>query len=136
MGLPRRLTVSVIPSVSHLSPNRDTATVRASFRKAIRTQDRAPVNITLNGCAASHWAAGDMQQDGLLPNPTRLRYSKYLNSLIEQNHRGIKSRTRSIFGPKNYASALVILRRANTSKTKLHLYSGMLLSPHTNVGAL
>jgi len=33
---------------------------------------------------------------------TKLRTSKYLNNMIEQNHRGIKSRTRSMLGFKNY----------------------------------
>jgi transposase-like protein len=45
-----------------------------------------------------------MQEDGLLPKRTKLRSSKYLNNLIEQDHRGIKSRTRSMLGFKSCAS--------------------------------
>jgi transposase-like protein len=36
---------------------------------------------------------------------TKLRTSKYLNNMIEQDHRGIKSRTRSMLGFKNYDCA-------------------------------
>jgi len=39
-----------------LSPKRDVAAAKAFFRKALRTQGRAPVSITLDGYAASHRA--------------------------------------------------------------------------------
>jgi len=32
-----------------------------------------------------------MRTDGLLPERTKLRSSKYLNNLIEQDHRGMSS---------------------------------------------
>jgi transposase-like protein len=37
-----------------LSPTRDVAAAKAFFRKALRTQGRPPVTITLDGYAASH----------------------------------------------------------------------------------
>jgi transposase-like protein len=46
-----------------------------------------------------------MQDDGLLPKRMKLRSCKYLNNLIEQDHRGIKSRTRPMLGFKSFASA-------------------------------
>jgi transposase-like protein len=46
-----------------------------------------------------------MRDDGLLPKGTKLRCSKYLNNLIEQDHCGIKSRTRPMLGFKSFASA-------------------------------
>ena len=92
-----------------LSPNRDTAAARAFFRKALRRQGCAPVSITLDGYAASHRAVREMQQDRLLPQSTKLRSSKYLNNLIEQDHRGIKSRTRPMLGFKNYDSAVITI---------------------------
>jgi transposase-like protein len=92
-----------------LSPHRDTAAAKAFFRNAIRSQDRAPVSITLDGYAASHRAVREMQEDGLLPKSTELRCSKYLNNLIEQDHRGIKSRTRPMHGFKHYDSAVTTI---------------------------
>ncbi len=50
-----------------------------------------------------------MREGGLLPRSTRLRSSKYLNNLIEQDHRGIKSRTRPLLGFKNFASAAITI---------------------------
>jgi transposase-like protein len=44
--------------------------------------------------------------DMLLPKRTAVRSSKYLNDLIEQGHRGVKSRTRPMLGFKNFKSAL------------------------------
>ena len=64
---------------------------KAFFKKAIRHEGRPPHTITLDGYAASHRAVREMRTDGLLPGRTKLRSSKYLNNLIEQDHRGIKS---------------------------------------------
>jgi transposase-like protein len=50
-----------------------------------------------------------MRSDGLLLKRTKLRSSKYLNNLIEQDHRGIKSRTRSMLGFKNFESAAITI---------------------------
>ncbi len=113
-----------------LSPNRDAAAAKAFFRKAIRTQGRAPVSITLDGYAASHRAAREMPSENKAWQHTRLRSSKYLNNLIEQDHRGIKSRTRPMLGFKNYDSAATTIagvellhriRKGQFSLRRLHL---------------
>jgi transposase-like protein len=44
-----------------------------------------------------------------MPKGTKLRSSKYLNNLIEQDHRGIKSRARPMLSFKNFNSAPVTL---------------------------
>jgi transposase-like protein len=41
-----------------------------------------------------------MKADGLLPEDTKVRSSKYLNNLVEQDHRNIKSRTKVMLGFK------------------------------------
>ena len=71
-----------------LSAKRDVAAAKAFFRKAIKGQHDAPRTITLDGYAASHRAVRELKADGLLPAETKLRSSKYLNNLIEQDHRG------------------------------------------------
>ena len=88
-----------------LSRTRDVAAAKAFFKKAIRHEGRPPHTITLDGYAASHRALREMRDDGLLPKRMKLRSSKYLNNLIEQDHRGIKSRTRPMLGFKSFASA-------------------------------
>jgi transposase-like protein len=68
-----------------------------------------PHTITLDGYAASHRAVREMRTDGLLPKRTKLRSSKYLNNLIEQDHRGIKFRTRPMLGFKNFESTAITI---------------------------
>jgi transposase-like protein len=48
-----------------------------------------------------------MRTDGLLPKRTVVRSSKHLNNLnlIEQDHRGLKPRTRPMLGFKTFESA-------------------------------
>ena len=88
-----------------LSRKRDVAAAKASSKKALRHQGGPPHTITLHGYAASHRAVREMRTDRLPPKRTELRSSKYLNNLIEQDHRGIKSRSRPMLGFKNFASA-------------------------------
>ncbi len=88
-----------------LSHRRSVAAAKAFFKKAVRHEGRPPHTITLDGYAASHRAVREMCTSGLLAKRTKLRSSKYLNNLIEQDQRGIKSRTRPMLGFKNFRSA-------------------------------
>jgi transposase-like protein len=108
-----------------LSPKRDVAAAKAFFRKALRTQGRAPVSITLDGYAASHRAVREMPTENKAWKQSKLRSSKYLNNLIEQDHRGIKFRTRPMLGFKNYDCAattiagIELLRRIGKNQFSL-----------------
>ncbi|CAD6560939.1 hypothetical protein LMG28727_07287 [Paraburkholderia kirstenboschensis] len=82
---------------------------KASFSKAIKHQGRPPETITLDGYAASHRAVREMKADGLLPDDTMVRSSKYLNNLIEQDHRHIKSRTNVMLGFKRLRNSAITL---------------------------
>src|SRR6266436_2948305 len=50
-----------------LSLRRDVAAAKAFFRKAIKSQQRCPRTITLDGYAASHRAVRELKADGSLP---------------------------------------------------------------------
>jgi transposase-like protein len=91
------------------SPKRDVAAAKAFFRKALRTQLRAPVGITLDDYAASHRAVREIPNEDEAWKRTKLRSSKYLNNLIELDHRGIKSRTRPMLGFKNFDYAAITI---------------------------
>ncbi|OUL78082.1 IS6 family transposase [Paraburkholderia hospita] len=92
-----------------LSARRDVAAAKAFFAKAIKSQRLAPKTITLDGYAASHRAVREMKGNGLLPEETKVRSSKYLNNLIEQDHRNIKSRINAMLGLKCFRSGAVTI---------------------------
>ena len=92
----------------HLSRKRDVNAAKAFLRKAMRGQ-RVPTKITLDGYAASHRAVGELKDTGELPKRVVLRSSKYLNNLIEQDHRRIKQRLRPMLGLKSFRTARVVI---------------------------
>ena len=92
-----------------LSANRDVKAAKAFLRKALETQGRAPVSITLDGYAASHRAVRELPAQSARWKDTRLRSSKYLNNMIEQDHRGVKSRIKPMLGFKSFVRAAVTI---------------------------
>jgi transposase-like protein len=93
-----------------LSRTRDAATAKAFFKKAIRHDGAVSTyTSTLDGYAASHRAVRELRTDGPLLKRTVVRSSKYLNSLIKQDHRGVKSRTQPMLDFKNFESAAITI---------------------------
>jgi transposase-like protein len=88
-----------------LSSRRNVAAAKAFLRKACRSQRVPPSSITLDGYAASHRAVREMQAQGELPHDARLRSSKYLNNIIEQDHRNVKMRIGPMLGFKRFKCA-------------------------------
>jgi transposase-like protein len=92
-----------------LSSRRDVTAAKAFFRKAFKSQGSTPPTITLDGYAASHSAVREMKADGQIPEGTKMRSSKYLNNLIEQDHRGVKSRLAPMLGVKWFRTAAITI---------------------------
>jgi transposase-like protein len=72
-----------------LNKNRDQAAAVLFFKKAIGSHE-APKRITLDGSRASHQAVAELKAGGVLPAQTLVRNNKYLNNMIEQDHRKVK----------------------------------------------
>jgi transposase-like protein len=58
---------------------------------------------------ASHRAVSDLKENGELSNRVQVRSSKYLNNLIEQDHRQVKQRLRPMLGLKSFRTAAVVI---------------------------
>jgi transposase-like protein len=91
-----------------LSRKRDVNAAKAFLRKAMKSQ-QVPTKITLDAYAASHRAVADLKGNGELPTRVQVRTSKYLNNLIEQDHRRIKQRLRPMLGLKSFPTAGVVI---------------------------
>ncbi len=91
-----------------LSEKRDVAAAKRFFSKAIKSHG-APRVITLDAYAASHRALAEMQSAGTLPRRVGVRSSKYLNNVIEQDHRRIKHRLGPMLGFKRFDTAAITI---------------------------
>ena len=91
-----------------LSRQRDINAAKAFLRQAIKGQ-RVLAKV-LDAYAASHRAVADLKGDGELPKRVVVRSSKYLNNLIEQDHRRIKQRLRPMLGLKSFQTADIVIR--------------------------
>jgi len=74
-----------------LSPTRDAGAAERFFRQVLQaSHTRTPRVITVDKNAAYPPAFDALQQDSTLPETCRLRQCKYLNNMIEQDHRFVK----------------------------------------------
>jgi len=74
-----------------LTAKRDAAAAKRFFRKTLQaphTQSPRVINVDKN--AAYPKAIDKLKQKKELPKQAKLRQKKYLNNIVEQDHRGIK----------------------------------------------
>ena len=62
-----------------------------------------------HGYAASHAAVAALQEEGVLPTDLTVRTNKYLNNVIEQDHRRVKQRVRPMLGFKRFDHAVITI---------------------------
>ncbi len=86
----------------NLSDFRDQAAAEAFFAQAEKTTNVTPEKITTDKEAALYPAIKN-----IFDTKTKHHDSKYMNNVIEQNHRGIKSRYKPMKGFKNIFCALI-----------------------------
>jgi IS6 family transposase len=115
-----------------LSATRDAKAAERFFRKALRAQHTAPPRvITVDKNAAYPPAFEALQQAGQLPKGCRLRQHKYLNNILEQDHRFVKRRVNPGLGFGSFDTA----RRTLQGDEAMHMIrKGQLQgSPKTDV---
>ena len=91
-----------------LSEHRDIAAAKRFFTQAIEKRG-IPQKITLDGYAASHVAVAELQEEGILPAKLLVRTNRYLNNMIEQDHRRVKQRVRPMLGCKRFDHAALTI---------------------------
>jgi transposase-like protein len=69
----------------------------------------SPATIVLDRYAASHAAVTALQAEDVLPADFTVRTRKYLHNVIEQDHRRIKHRVRTMLGLKCFAHAAITI---------------------------
>jgi putative transposase len=89
-----------------LRAKRDHAAARAFFERAIDLHG-VPDKITIDKSAANTAAVVSIQADSGLP--IEMRQSKYLNNIVEQDHRAVKRITRPMLGFKTFRCARILL---------------------------
>jgi transposase-like protein len=99
----RGLTVDFL-----LSEHRDIAAAKRFFTRAVERHG-TPETITLDGYPATHAAVAELKKSGVLRPQTKVRTSKYLNNLVEQDHRRVKQRTYPMLGFKSFRTAAVTI---------------------------
>jgi transposase-like protein len=85
---------------------RDVAAAKRFFSKAMK-EHNTPRVITLDAYAASHRAITELQSVGTRARRVGIRSSKYLNNVMEQDHRRIKQRVRPMLGFKRFDTTTI-----------------------------
>ena len=93
-----------------LRRDRGIAAAKAFFRKALEsTLPRVPRKVTLDGHLPSRRALWLLRKEHLCWRNVKVRTCKYLNNIIEQDHRAIKRRCASMAGFKSFRSAAITI---------------------------
>ena len=112
-----------------LTARRDLAAARRFFARAIDLHD-VPEKITIDKSGANTAAVRGIIVDS--GAPIELRQSKYLNNLVEQDHRAIKRRVRPMMGFKEFHSAARLIAGIDTmhmiKKGQLCCSTGLVVS--------
>lgn len=115
-----------------LTARRGAAVALRFFRKAIRHHGEPEV-VTIDKSGAKTAALGMLNAGKPEEESITIRQNKYLNNLVEQDHRNIKRRIRQMLGFKSFRRAQAILAGIELihmiRKGQLHHPAGNELSP-------
>jgi len=89
-----------------LTTNRDMAAAKCFFEKAMR-ENGAPDKVAMDKSGANKAAIDEINAHRTVP--IIVRQVKYLNNIVEQDHRAIKRVTRPMLGFKSFRAAANVL---------------------------
>ena len=94
-----------------LSAKRDKKAASRFFKKVLKARhNRQPRVINVDKNAAYPPAIKELKSEKMLEEKSELRQVKYLNNLVEQDHRGIKKITNAGLGYKSFHTAWRTIR--------------------------
>lgn len=95
---------------SLLCTDRSRDSAQAFFQKAVATQAGVwPRTVNMDGNVASHQAVRLLAQEDQRWQSVVVRGRHYLNNIVEQDHRAIKSRCAPMLGFKSFGAAAITL---------------------------
>ena len=98
------------PIEFHLSKTRDKQAAKDFFKKALRSNHiSTPRVITVDKNPAYPIAIEQLKKEKSIPDGMQIRQQTYLNTIVEQDHRFIKKRVRSMLGLKTFRTAKQII---------------------------
>ncbi|MCY8235430.1 IS6 family transposase [Priestia endophytica] len=115
----------------YLSKTRDHKAAKCFFKKALRSLHVSnPRVITVDKNPAYPIAIEELKNEKKMPGGIQIRQVKYLNNIVEQDHRFIKKRVRPMFGLKSFRTATFIISRIETMNI---IKKGQLVSRNQSV---
>ncbi|MET3322291.1 UNVERIFIED_ORG: transposase-like protein [Peribacillus simplex] len=94
----------------YLSKTRDKKAAKSFFKKALRSfHVSKPRVMTVDKNPAFPIAIEELKKEKSIPDGRQLRQQKYLNNILEQDHRFIKKRVRYMLELKTFRTAKQII---------------------------
>ena len=91
-----------------LRKNRDASAAKAFFGKAIK-HNGSPQKVTIDKSGSNSCALSSLNKSLAKEKQIEIRQIKYLNNIVEQDHRFIKKRTKPMLGFKSFNSAKITI---------------------------
>jgi len=99
----------------YLSKTRGHKAAKRFFKKALRScHVSKPRVVTVDKNPAYPVAMEELKKEKKMPVGSQIRQVKYLNNIVEQDHRFIKKRVRSMLGLKSFRTAKFIISGIET----------------------
>ena len=93
-----------------LRPDRGIAAAQAFFRQAVVTNHgHGPRKVTIDGHVPSRRALWLLRREAVFWRHVTVRTNRYLNNIVEQDHRAIKRRCAAFHGLKSVSAATVTI---------------------------